>query len=1145
MKPLSIKNKSIISIVVWCTVLPVLGSVVSALYFKDVFIPHEEVHFIFEMVGALIALFAVSLLLSHRYRFNFLTNYRVPWIVCGLMSMGILDAFHALAHVGNNFVWLHSLATFVGGVFFAGVLFEQKLNFNNKTYLALGLGTVMVGILSFAFPEQVPSMLEEKEFTFLARLLNIVGGLAFITAAIRLAIKINKDNKKQLMAIVSHCALFGMAGILFELSSVWDVAWWWWHVLRLGAYFALIFLYLEEVSQSRYLHEEKIEKISINKTLALVAPLFIVELLAFSSIIGWLLKIDTMITILPSSSPMQYNTALSFVFCVISFLLLLLHKQTVSLLVSGSVFVFACLTFLQYIFLTDFSIDNLFFNAPKHMALVSDPGRMSPVTAISFMLTTLALILNRQKKIFLACVFSLMIIAITALMIHFLGQKSMYGLASFSRMAIHTGMCFLILAFAFYSYFLKREHHLFDFWKSSPFIIGVVCLIVTVLAWQNTREVVIDQNQKYFDTLVEDKTAQILKRFALYEQALLGGIGFIQGSSEVSRQEWRQYTQALRVDKYLPGSNGIGFIDSVPKDKLAIYQSDVSKNDFKNFKVYPRTEFEEKFVIRFIEPIEINLPAVGLDIGFEKNRRTAAELARDKGEIHLTGKILLVQDEKKMAGFLLLAPLYRKNIKKYNNIEERRKGFLGWVYSPFMARNFVSDIVDVSGDKVSLSIYDQSDRSDETLLYSNTEELGVHGQFKYLNKTQTIKLAHRNWVLRWQPSKNFVAKVDSGLSVIVLVIGLIASILLTGMFYLLAQLYGQSAKLANETKNQLKNLFDHAIDTILTFNTEGKILSINHAGKKMFDLNNQHENSPLSIHQIIPKLSELIEGVQNSDQLMKSNFELTAHRSNGSTFPIEATLSPLYTSSKDKVFSLIFRDITYKKKMDTLKNEFISTVNHELRTPLTAISGSLSLMKMKLKNKVEDKIFSLIELSSRNTKKLIRIVNDLLDMEKIAAGKMEYALETLNINEPTQKAIEDNMGFALEHNIELVFNKSVPDLWVKVDPMRYQQAVTNLISNAIKFSPQQEVVRVTVYRENDHAMVCVADKGPGISESYANKIFDKFSQVDASSKRKAGGTGLGLNITQSIIMAFGGRVFYDTILGKGSKFYIRLPLIHG
>lgn len=1143
---LSEKNKSILVIFAWCIVLPVSGSLISALFFKDVLIPQEQVHFIFEMVGAIIALFTVGLLLSHKYDFDFLTNYRVPWIICGLMTMGILDGFHALAHVGNNFVWLHSLATFVGGVFFAGVVFEKRFNFKTKVYFTVGLGTGLIGILSFVFPEHVPSMLVEKKFTFLARLLNIVGGLAFIAAALRLVIKINKQNRKQITAIVSHCTLFGMAGILFELSSVWDVAWWWWHILRLGAYFALIFLYLEQISQNHHFHTELTEKNLKKYSMGAVVPISIVGSIAFAAILGWLLKFDVLITVFPNSSPMQYNTALAFIFCAISFLFLLMKYQTTSLIVSGSILLFTCLTFLQYIFLIDFNIDNVFFTAPKQMALVSDPGRMSPMTALSFMLTATVLIFNRQKRVFLTCVFSLMMIAITALMIHFLGQKSMYGLASFSRMAIHTSTCFLLFTVAFYSYFLKREQYIFDFWKSSPFIIAVTCFIITILAWENAREITIDQNQKYFDTLVEDKTGQILKRFALYEQALLGGVGFIQGSSQVSRQEWRQYTQALRIDKYLPGSNGIGFIDAIVEKDLYKYQNDVQVNDFKNFKVYPQTPFKDKFVIRYIEPIEINLPAVGLDIGFEKNRRNAAELARDRGEIHLTGKILLVQDEKKLAGFLLFAPLYSKNSKEYHSVKERREGFLGWVYSPFMARNFVSDIVDMRGDKVSLSIYDQTVKNNDALIYSNAEELGVHDQFQYLNKTQTIRLAHRNWVMQWQPSKNFVARVDSGLSVIVLVVGLIATTLLTGMFYLLAQLYGESAKLANETKNQLKNLFDQAIDTILTFDAEGNVLSINNAGKKMFDLNTSQQEKSMSIYRMIPQLSELMDKIKKNDQPIAHNFELTAYRANGSSFPVEATINPLYTSNENKIFSLIFRDISDRKKMDTLKNEFISTVNHELRTPLTAISGSLSLMKMKLKNKIEDKTFNLIELSSRNTKKLVGIVNDLLDMEKIAAGKMEYAIEVLNLNDLTQKTIEDNMGFALEHDIELVLNKSSSELQVKVDQMRYQQAVTNLISNAIKFSPKKQTVTVSIYQENNYARVCVEDKGPGIPESYASKIFDKFSQIDGSSKRKEGGTGLGLNITQSIIIAFGGDVFYDTILGEGSKFYIQLPLVnHG
>lgn len=242
------------------------------------------------------------------------------------------------------------------------------------------------------------------------------------------------------------------------------------------------------------------------------------------------------------------------------------------------------------------------------------------------------------------------------------------------------------------------------------------------------------------------------------------------------------------------------------------------------------------------------------------------------------------------------------------------------------------------------------------------------------------------------------------------------------------------------------------------------------------------------------------------------------------------------------LYTGVIRDITERKQMEIMKNEFISTVNHELRSPLTSIQGSLGLLKLKLKDKLDAKGQHLLELSYDNCKRLTHLVNDILDMEKIAAGKMEYAIETVEMNSLVRDIIERHQSYADKHHVSFNFLPETKNVFGKVDPNRFNQALVNLISNACKFSPEgQEVFIRVVLESTNQIRVSVQDHGPGIPKAFRGKIFEKFAQADSSSTRARSGTGLGLNITKSIIEAFGGTVSFDTEEGKGTTFHFLLP----
>ncbi|HYW55959.1 MAG TPA: PAS domain S-box protein [Polaromonas sp.] len=254
---------------------------------------------------------------------------------------------------------------------------------------------------------------------------------------------------------------------------------------------------------------------------------------------------------------------------------------------------------------------------------------------------------------------------------------------------------------------------------------------------------------------------------------------------------------------------------------------------------------------------------------------------------------------------------------------------------------------------------------------------------------------------------------------------------------------------------------------------------------------------------------------------------------------------PRYGDGEDEgdvigFFSLA-TDITELKRIDRMKSEFVSTVSHELRTPLTSIRGSLGLISGGVAGQLPDAVKTLVGIAKNNCERLIRLINDILDIEKIESGKMRLELQVIELKPLMVQALAATEGFGAAQNVGLTLNFPDDELQVNVDGDRLTQVITNLLSNAMKFSPPGEAVEVHVTRGGIGVRVEVRDRGPGIPEEFRNRIFQKFSQADSSDTRQKGGTGLGLNISRAIIERLGGSIGFTTGAGVGTVFFFELP----
>jgi PAS domain S-box-containing protein len=273
---------------------------------------------------------------------------------------------------------------------------------------------------------------------------------------------------------------------------------------------------------------------------------------------------------------------------------------------------------------------------------------------------------------------------------------------------------------------------------------------------------------------------------------------------------------------------------------------------------------------------------------------------------------------------------------------------------------------------------------------------------------------------------------------------------------------------------------------------------------------------------------------------MGAGRDLFGQRKDGTEFPVEVGLNPIQTSEGLLILSVIV-DISERKRLERLKDEFVSTVSHELRTPLTSISGSLGLLVGGATGKLPDSAARLLAIAQANSQRLVRLVNDILDIEKLESNRIVFNLKRLEARTVAEQAIEGNRGFADGYGVRIRLDEASAAGMVHADPDRLAQVITNLLSNAIKFSPSRGEVTVAIQERDQLVRISVRDHGPGVPAEFRPHVFEKFAQADAGHARQKGGTGLGLSIVKQIVTRLGGTVDFEDAAGGGTEFHVELP----
>lgn len=686
-------------------------------------------------------------------------------------------------------------------------------------------------------------------------------------------------------------------------------------------------------------------------------------------------------------------------------------------------------------------------------------------------------------------------------------------------------------------------------------ILGV---LTTLFVWVYLVDREARSAEREFALLSDDITDAIRKRMIDHEQILLGGAGLFDASGDVHRQEWRVLVERLRLSESYPGILGVGYAQVVRPEALEAFEESIRAEGFAEFSVHPVGDRPLYTSIIYLEPFAgRNLAAFGYDMYSEPTRHAAMQAAAESGVTRVTGPVKLLQETHGVvqAGILMYVPVYLRGMP-LGTPEQRMAALRGFVYSPYRMGDLLSGILGPLTPGIGYRLLDAAEGLDNPVLFS---DVGEADSSPALTRQVALSLYGRDWVLEFNSTASFDQRYNS--SVWIIVVGLCITFLLFAMASLLVLRREQAEMLARRMTQQLRTS-----NAALRQSEERQRLVLKGSNDGWWDVNLpdmqfmassrawemlgypaladyqslhrwQALLAPDARHSLIKQLREAIFSGQTAFAA-----ETRLSHKLGHLVPVLLRGAILRDDQGEAVrVSGTMLDLTEQKRVEQMKSQFVSTVSHELRTPLTSISGALTIVNSGSLGVIPEPMRKMLEIAESNSLRLNHLINDLLDMEKLAAGKMKFEMRSYRLKELIHEALSANRAFADSRDIRLQF-ADVADVWVRVDNMRLHQVLNNYLSNAIKFSPEGADVMVEVLIDHPQVTVSVRDQGEGIPKEFQRQVFGKFAQADGSDKRKQPGTGLGLAISRELIEQMNGEVGFVSEPPNGATFWFSLPI---
>jgi signal transduction histidine kinase/CheY-like chemotaxis protein len=584
----------------------------------------------------------------------------------------------------------------------------------------------------------------------------------------------------------------------------------------------------------------------------------------------------------------------------------------------------------------------------------------------------------------------------------------------------------------------------------------IIGLTLTAVATMMEKSAIHRETELHFEQLAGRLQAELVSRLRVYRYGLISARGLFVASERIEQHEFKRMVEQQHLEVDFPGTLGLGFIQRVSNtpESLSDFVAKARADGVPDFsiKVPPNakqsaTSFsDDRMIVKYIEPLEGNQTALGLDIGAHLVSREAAERAMFTGEASITGHLQLMRNGEKLPGFIYVLPVYHDHLPT-GTTQERTDALEGWVYMLMVGPDVFAGLDMIAEREIDIDVFDGSELLHDAIIFDSDNHLDYVSQGQIVNrgyagrsfyKTVPLEVGGRTWTLAMSTTDSFVAA-PSTMAFASAITGGLFTLLLSTVIYMQSTAAHRAQSIANRMTADLRRLAFEA------------------------------------------------------------------------------------------------------KNATQAKSEFLANMSHEIRTPMTAIMGYADVLN-ELGNDPSDRDqqHECVETIKRNGEHLLAIINDILDISKIEAGKM--VIERIDTHPHLIVREVYNLMMVKSNakhiDLSLRFNSQMPE-HIQSDPIRLRQILVNLVGNAIKFTEHGEVKISTSYNRSTNMVTYeIADTGIGMNDKQIEKLFNAFEQADGSTTRQYGGTGLGLRISKRLAEMLGGDIRVKSTPGVGSTFSV-------
>ena len=561
----------------------------------------------------------------------------------------------------------------------------------------------------------------------------------------------------------------------------------------------------------------------------------------------------------------------------------------------------------------------------------------------------------------------------------------------------------------------------------------------------------------------------------------------------------------------------------------------------KNGKMIVASERDVYFPIYYIAPMEGNEMLLGYDAQSNPGHARYMEKAIESREIVVSTRVELIEARGHYDGVIvLLTESDPMDINKSDNLLAvvfKINELVASTLSNSLKHNLQIHVYDIQNQDDKYPLYSLNGRADA----KGDNELHSLKRRESLNQVVELSVGDRQWAVYISPRETIVPPGNSILIWLMTLAGLSTAFYF--VFFIFYRTRRSSKKIESHLYNlnlQYQAIVENTLDGIVTVSQSGIIQSFNMSAEKIFGYR-PDEMIGEDINRLIKDF--VLSFSSPGGDIVRSEQEVCGMTRSGKTIPLRVGVTGVKTEQQH-LYIAILQDISEKKRIENMKDQFMSTVNHELRTPLTSIYGGLQLLEKLHIDSLNESARKLLSIVLSNTNRIILLVNDILDVQRIELDEIQLNTSNLDLCPIISDAVRDIRIFAHENGVNI--NTALPNQKVMVsgDEGRLLQVMNNLLSNAIKFSASGSSVEVLLKANEKEKSVCVkiVDQGVGISDAFKDKLFQRFAREDNSATRKTQGTGLGLSICKAIVEQHHGTIGASSKKGMGSTFFFELPL---